>query len=283
MFLEASLEVEAGSSAGHVAKFNEFWEKVHAVTKEVNSFYFKPIVSAPDANHVAIGLKLHWKNKLRKGISGEIAGKLAHLEQKMNIKFNLGSSFEEIMDSGKTLIGCANEGFEVVASLTLISNIKKVLLELMKSEEQHQGTILMLTMFTPLFLLKLSGNIHLEFEDMDEIKDHPMAQPMMISFEQLFEGMMGSSVEDIMAMTLDLEGKEGEGAEWESLIAGIKGRDDLMSLVKSMGNNMSIKIAVPDFLVSVQLDINAPGIGKALALGLQATTHPMFERALDDF
>jgi hypothetical protein len=37
----------------------------------------------------------------------------------------------------------------------------------------------------------------LEFEDFEEIKDHPMAQAAMMSLGDLINGALGDSVEDI--------------------------------------------------------------------------------------
>jgi len=40
---------------------------------------------------------------------------------------------------------------------------------------------MMFSMFAPAFMLKLTGSIDIEFDDMDEIRDHPLAGPMLMS------------------------------------------------------------------------------------------------------
>jgi len=75
-------------------------------------------------------MKFHWKNKLGKVLPQNIAAKLAHVEQKMGYSIRLGSSLEEFLTSEKSMVELMAKGVRVEASISLISNMKKVLLSL---------------------------------------------------------------------------------------------------------------------------------------------------------
>jgi len=53
----------------------------------------------------------------------------------------------------------------------------------------------------------------LDFDDFEEIEEHPMAAPALATFEQLFEGMMEQSPSDIANKSLSLECVNDEAPE----------------------------------------------------------------------
>ena len=91
-----------------------------------------------------------------------------------------------------------------MAKICIISNLKKLFLELSKNEK-HKDTIMEAMMFVPLTLLTMNGQVHFEFEDFEEIEDHPMAQAGMMSLGQLINGALGESVEDIEAAIKEIQ------------------------------------------------------------------------------
>ena len=44
-------------------------------------------------------------------------------------------------------------------------------------------------MAAPVFMIALNGKVNIKFNDFEEIENHPMAGPMMATFEQLVEGI----------------------------------------------------------------------------------------------
>jgi hypothetical protein len=52
---------------------------------------------------------------------------------------------------------------------------------------------------SPVLLLTLNGNIDLNFEDYEEIKDLPMMEPFLANFNQLFEGALGQDLETLLS------------------------------------------------------------------------------------
>ena len=72
--------------------------------------------------------------------------------------------------------------------------------------------VVALSMFAPAMMLSLNANVDINFEDFDDIKNHPMAGPAMMSFSELFEGMLGMNVDEVKATRLNVPegGSEGE-------------------------------------------------------------------------
>jgi len=65
-------------------------------------------------------------------------------------------------------------------------------------------------MGAPAFIFGINGNMDIEFDDFEEIAEHPMAAPAMATFEQLFEGLLEDTPDSYMTKKLDLtECKDG--------------------------------------------------------------------------
>ena len=139
----------------------------------------KPTFKALQPDVVSVGIKVVLNKKIE-AISEEILSKLHHIEQHLHWTLELGTSIDEVMNSGKSLLECAHKGFRFEHKHCMISNLKKVFLHVLKDE--NQGMLNTLMMMAPVTLLTLDGKVHIELEDFDEIADHPMAQPAMMSF-----------------------------------------------------------------------------------------------------
>jgi len=59
----------------------------------------------------------------------------------------------------------------------------------MAKSEEHAEKIGPAMMAAPVFMIAVNGKVNIKFTDIDEIESHPMAAPLMATFEQLFEGM----------------------------------------------------------------------------------------------
>jgi len=76
------------------------------------------------------------------------------------------------------------KGFKVSSQITLVSNLKKAILELLKSEvEAEQEVAQKLMIAAPAFLFGINANMDIAFDDFEEIAEHPMAGPAMATFE----------------------------------------------------------------------------------------------------
>jgi hypothetical protein len=95
------------------------------------------------------------------------------------------------------------------------------------------------------FIFGINGNMSIEFDDFEEIAEHPMAAPAMATFEQLFEGMLEDSPESFLAKKLDLSGCDKEGNEETAGQIGLA--NELVEAVCDLDcdefNNICIKVA----------------------------------------
>jgi len=118
-----------------------------------------------------------------------------------------------------------NEGFRFMAKICIISNLKKLFLELSKNEEL-KDTMTEAMMFAPATLLTMNGQVHFEFEDFEEIEDHPLAQAGMMTLGDLINGALGESVEEVEAaikeiqFDMDKEVEDYQKGEFDTLKAG---------------------------------------------------------------
>jgi hypothetical protein len=75
------------------------------------------------------------------------------------------------------------KGFSFEARLELIANLKKVIFDLLKDPEVIESDLAPFLMgISPIILLTLNGEVDLNFDDYDEIKDLPMLEPLMANF-----------------------------------------------------------------------------------------------------
>jgi hypothetical protein len=101
------------------------------------------------------------------------------------------------------------KGFRVSSQVSLISNLKKAISEMLKSEDEgEQQLAQQLMLAAPAFIFGINANMNIEFDDFEEIAEHPMAAPAMATFEQLFEGMMEEAPDAFLGKKLDLSGCE---------------------------------------------------------------------------
>lgn len=111
------------------------------------------------------------------------------------------------MSSEQPIAKSLAKGFKFTHTQCLIGNLKKVFVELSKSEkEEHQMMMMQAMIFAPLSMLQVSANLNITFDDFEEIEEHPMAQPFMATFDQLFEGVAGQPWNEFMSLSLDTEG-----------------------------------------------------------------------------
>ena len=80
------------------------------------------------------------------------------------------------MNGGKPLVECLQSGFRLTTRISIISNLKKLLMELTNSEnEMFQRFAAMGMMAAPLTMLSCNANLDINFDDFDEVREHPMA------------------------------------------------------------------------------------------------------------
>ena len=111
-------------------------------------------------------------------------------------------------------------------------------------------------------MVGVSGEIDIEFDDFDEIKEHPMAAPALVNFSDLWEGMNGNSKEELLKI-FDKRGdfeKELDKEHRNDLKFGIEANLALLDLMENISEEglIETKVLLPDrgFL---HMKVDAPG------------------------
>jgi hypothetical protein len=135
--------------------------------------YLKPKCIASNDSTLSVGVHIPFNNPA--AFPEDIQTKLKHAGQNVRLEIDLGTCVEELLASDKPLIKHLMQGFRFHIEMSVISNLKKLLLELSKNEEHGEKIATAGMMFAPAFMLSLNGQIHLEFDDFSEVEDHPLA------------------------------------------------------------------------------------------------------------
>lgn len=105
-----------------------------------------------------------------------------------------GVDAEEVINSDKPLLEHLNKGFKVEYELCFLRNIKKALMEGIKDQQTQE----FLKMMGPAFALSSNSSVDLTFDDFDEVREHPLANQMLISLSQIIEGAFGKSIDEAL-------------------------------------------------------------------------------------
>lgn len=207
----AEVRFKCKDAAAQAEKLQAHIDKMMKIIPDSeDDIYFMPRVYVTNGDFICIGQKIHWPNKAPK-IDEEFHGVLNHAGQHLHFTAELGTSIEEIMSSQEPIAKSLAKGFKFTHTQCLIGNLKKVFLELSKSEnEEHQMMISQAMIAAPLTMLQLNANLNIQFDDFEEIEEHPMAAPFLANFGQLFEGACDQPWEGFMDLKLDTEGCNAE-------------------------------------------------------------------------
>ena len=78
----------------------------------------------------------------------------------------------------------------------------------MMENEESREKVGMAMMFAPVTMLGFNVELGIELDDFHEIEDHPMAEKLLLTFNDVFEMAMRASYQDVMDSTLDTQGLE---------------------------------------------------------------------------
>ena len=228
-----------------------------------------PVIKAA-SDGVLIGMELILPNddrKLKKKMKliddeglKDLIDMFKEIDQKVCAKVSLGTSIKSILseeDKETPLLKHLAKGFAVSTQVSLVSNLKKAISEMLKSDSEEEVELAQKMMLVaPAFIFGINANMNIEFDDFEEIAEHPMAAPAMATFEQLFEGMLEEAPESFMGKKMDLTGCEEVNAE----VAGEMGLvneiiEALCDLDSPEFNHISIKTSNSSFPTSFDVEI----------------------------
>ena len=95
-------------------------------------------------------------------IPEDIKGYLKSVDQEVSITCNLGASVEDVCLSGKPLIDFVEMGAKVSLKMTLVSNFRSAIMEILKNDPDNKVANILMTM-VPLAMCQLNGEIDVKF------------------------------------------------------------------------------------------------------------------------
>jgi len=137
----------------------------------------------------------------------------------------------------------------------------------------------MMMMAAPAFIFGINANMDIDFDDFEEIAEHPMAAPAMATFEQLFEGIMEEAPSEYLNKKMDLSSCDTQEKHKNSMNIV----NDLIELVCDFEdpkfNNICIKVSSTNVPVSVDIDLKSDGLGSGIKLALKCLLKKIAETA----
>ena len=116
------------------------------------------------------------------------------------MKANFGTSVKDILASETPLINELCKGFSVEVQLEFIEQLKKIIFDLLRDSETLESDLAPFLMgISPILLLTMNGNVDLNFEDYEDVKNLPMMEPFLANFNQLFEGALGQDLDTLLS------------------------------------------------------------------------------------
>lgn len=138
---------------------------------------------------------------------------LKDVDQYIKFKAIMGADAEEILSSDKPLLEHYLKGFSVQIDVVFLKQIKKALLTGLEGTTIGGQIKDGLNMAGPAFSLNSNFSLELTFDDMEEIKAHPMASTVLVSLDQLLQGILGKDKETILKWQPDFSSVDKEGLD----------------------------------------------------------------------
>ena len=129
-------------AAGLAAKFSESLSSFLAVALDPMGIPAKPAFHA-EGNDLVGGSVLPIPTQLAEGVKAyleflrNMAKRTNHLDQAVKIELNLGASIRDVMFAEESILSQLNKGFEVKVTLSLLSNLRKILLDKLGSSDEQ--------------------------------------------------------------------------------------------------------------------------------------------------
>ena len=125
-------------------------------------------------------------------------------------------------------------------------------------------------MMAPFFMMQLQANLEIEFEDIDEVLQHPMAGPFLKSGSTLIEGMIGDREQYLKKLNDDFKPEKKLFAQGTKFVNGIFDILCDMNTSDSKETHIEASVSVPHVGVSADFMIKSAGLKEFLKLAMMA-------------
>jgi len=166
--------------------------------------------------------------------------------------------------------------------VVFLKQIKKALLAGLEGTSIGDQIKEGLTMAGPAFSLETNLSLELDFDDMEEIKAHPMASTVLVSLDQLMQGILGKDRKTVQEWVPDYSEVEDK-ADFDKFIADsdyCKDKNKQLELLQMVGDmfadfdndcSLELKAGVMG-LASAEYKIEGAGYGELLVLIYKAAS-----------
>lgn len=207
---------------------------------------------------------------------------LKDVDQYVKMKIVMGADAEEILTQDKPLLEHYLKGFSVTIDVVFLKQIKKALLAGLEGTQIGEKIKEGLTMGGPAFALETNLSLELDFDDMEEIKAHPMASTVLVSLDQLMQGILGKDRKTVQEWEPNYSEVEDKAdfdkfLETSDYCKDKKKQLELLQMVGEMfadfDNDCSVELNAGVFgLASLEYKIEGAGYGELLVLVYKAAT-----------
>lgn len=95
----------------------------------------------------------------------------------------MGADAEEILGSDKPLLEHYLKGFSVQVDVVFLKKLKNVILKASEDHPMYNKVKETFSMVGPAFAVGSNLSLDLTFDDMEEVKEHPMASTVLVSLD----------------------------------------------------------------------------------------------------
>lgn len=203
----------------------------------------------------------------------------------------MGADAEEILSSDKPLIEHYLKGFKIQVDVVFLKQLKKALMTGLEGTDIGKMVQEGLTMGGPAFALSTNVAVELNFDDMEEIKAHPMASTVLVSLDQLIQGVLGKDKNTVLNFKPDFSeaGSEDEVnkhiSDSEYCAEKKKALDIFQFVGEMLGEfNPDCKVELRGQIFnigSIEYNIEGAGYGELVNLFYKAVTLGMQQDIVD--
>lgn len=230
------------------------------------------------------------------GVPDGLKEGLKDVDQYIKIKVVMGADAEEILNSDKPLLEHYLKGFSFQTDVVFLKKIKAAVMAGLENHPLGSKMTEGLKMAGPAFSVGSSLSLDLTFDDMEEVKAHPMASTVLVSMDQLLQGILGKDKAAILAYAPDFSAFNAEDlkkhVEASEYCKKKQQNLDMLGMIGDMlGDfNPDCKLMISGNVMdigSLEYNIEGAGYGELVNLIYRAVTlkikEDLVSRIADDF
>lgn len=115
---------------------------------------------------------------------------MSEVDQNVKMKFSVGASYKEVLESNEPILKHLSKGFELKIQTALVQNWKQEIVDMINNETARK-------VLPTILELAFDADIDIQFDDFEDLRENPMLQPLMASLPDLFESIAGKNLKSL--------------------------------------------------------------------------------------